>query len=193
MDMDADDPLLTEVRVRATDPSLRTDVKVLPPPPLPPPALPERIAAMEALLGRPLHPLLRRVYAEIADGGFGPGHGLSSLASATEGWGAEAWPAWLLPLWDWGCAMWSCLDVTSSEGTIVTHDGADGATVTDFTLRSWLRAWANGVDLWKEIYDDTGREIPTVNPFTREPMRIKEPARARGRKIGGSSPGPVSR
>jgi SMI1 / KNR4 family (SUKH-1) len=41
-----------------------------------PPASEEQLAATEAVLGFPLPPLLRTLYAEIANGGFGPGVGI---------------------------------------------------------------------------------------------------------------------
>ena len=76
--------------------------------PLPGPAAPEAIAAAEAALGVALPPALRRLYAEVADGGFGPGEGLLSLERVVTQWrelrtggqmpvGRE-WPASLLPV-----------------------------------------------------------------------------------------------
>ena len=41
-----------------------------------PPATPEQLAATEQALGFPLLPLLRTLYSELANGGFGPGYGL---------------------------------------------------------------------------------------------------------------------
>ncbi|WP_416486331.1 hypothetical protein [Streptomyces sp. CL12] len=41
---------------------------------LPAPVGGARIAQAEARLGFALHPLLRRLYREVADGGFGPGY-----------------------------------------------------------------------------------------------------------------------
>ncbi|MEU9339463.1 hypothetical protein AB0D49_41045 [Streptomyces sp. NPDC048290] len=38
---------------------------------LPPPASPEAVAELEAVVGHPMPPLLRRIYLEVADGGFG--------------------------------------------------------------------------------------------------------------------------
>jgi SMI1/KNR4 family protein SUKH-1 len=42
-----------------------------------PPASLEQLQATEAALGFPLPPLLRALYAEVANGGFGPGAGIS--------------------------------------------------------------------------------------------------------------------
>jgi hypothetical protein len=190
--MDADHALLSALRVRATNPETRVDaLDKLSAPALYGPAMPEVITATEADLGVSLHPLLRRLYGEVANGGFGPGYGLLSLGSPDGLHGDRSlssevrdggWPAGLLPLWNWGCAIWSCLDANSLDGTIVTHDDIEGPTVTDFTLRSWLRAWVDGVNLWEEIYESDGPEIVTINPFTRKPTVMKAPGRAKGKK-----------
>ena len=50
---------------------------------LPSPADPAAVVKAEAEPGFALPPALRRVYLEVADGGFGPGGGLMSLAGAT--------------------------------------------------------------------------------------------------------------
>ncbi len=42
-----------------------------------PPATEEQLQATEAALGLPLPPLLRTIYAEVANGGFGPGYGIT--------------------------------------------------------------------------------------------------------------------
>ena len=44
--------------------------------PLPAPATPEQLSEAERRLGVELPPLLRRLYLEVANGGFGPGSGL---------------------------------------------------------------------------------------------------------------------
>jgi hypothetical protein len=190
--MNADEDLLSALRARVADPETRRDSKTLAKPPLYPPATRETIAMAEAELGFPLHPFLRRLYTEVANGGFGPGYGLAGLTGGhgdSEGeslvaryreFRAGGWPEHLLPLWDWGCAAWSCLDANSAEGTIVTHDDVEGATVTDFTIRSWLRAWVDGVNLWEEIYED--KEAIVMNPFTRQPTVTKIRGRAKGKK-----------
>jgi len=134
-----------------------------------------------------MHPFLRRLYLEVANGGFGPGYGLLSLEDNRESlawvyqeFRAGGWPEGLLPLWDWGCAAWSCLDGDSHAGLIVTHDDVEGPTETSFTIRSWLGAWVNGVDLWREIYEDKPATI--INPFTKKPMTTTVRGRAKGKR-----------
>jgi hypothetical protein len=189
--MNADDELLDDLKARTVDPSHRKDVTVESFVPLAPPVTPETIAATESEIGFALHPLLVRVYTEVANGGFGPGYGLLPLSVPGEPEertlssvyrefrGGGGWPEKLLPLWDWGGAAWSCLDGTSSEGIIVTHDDRVGPTETSFTLRSWLQSWVAGVDMGKEIYEDKERVI--TNPFTKKPVTMKVYGVAKGK------------
>jgi len=140
------------------------------------------LRAAEEKLGRELDPFLRRAYLEVADGGFGPGYGALpligdvSLFSIYESFRDGAWPADLLPVFSWGDAIWSCVD---SAGRIVTHDDVDGPTLTAFDVRTWLRMWIDGIDLWTEIYDDVEAEI--TNPFTRQPIATKARGKVKGR------------
>jgi hypothetical protein len=101
--------------------------------------------------------------------------GSESVVSTYEKLRLGSWPEKLIPVWDWGGAAWSCVDV---DGQIVTHDES-GPTLTAFTTRTWLSAWVGGVDLWKEIYDD--RDATIVNPFTRKPIATKVRGTAKGR------------
>lgn len=86
------------------------------------------------------------------------------------------WPPQLLPLWDWGDTMWSCVDV--AEGfAVVTHDGS-GATRTTFTLQSFLGGWLDGMDLFAALYEI--EDAVMSNPFTGKPI----PRRKVGKAIG---------
>jgi SMI1 / KNR4 family (SUKH-1) len=181
-----DDELFDLIRARIADPKRRIDVAPNRRPPLYAPATTAALANAERDLGLALPPLLRALYSKIANGGFGPGYGMLGIE---EGYTLNGktivvlyhefrsygepytWPEGLLPLWEWGCAVWSCLDARSPAGTIVTHDDVDGATETVFTLRSWLGAWARGTDMWKEIYQD--KDATIINPFTKKPVSTK--------------------
>jgi hypothetical protein len=50
-------------------------------PGLHPPASSEALAAAEVMLGFHLSALLRRIYEDVADGGFGPAYGIFPIAS----------------------------------------------------------------------------------------------------------------
>jgi hypothetical protein len=149
--------LLDELRRRAADPSRvrdRNDFYVIqdcflipaegPPAPPPPRASPDQIAASEQLLGFPLPPALQQLYGQVANGGFGPGHGLLGLVGgATDVFGQTAvetyrvlrtpwagetssWPEGLLPICDWGEAGdrdgMSCVDCFDAALPIVRHE-----------------------------------------------------------------------
>ncbi len=188
-EMPDDDELLAALRRRASERATRIDSDDAPPP-LPPVAVPDLVSLVEGKLGMALHPFLRRVYTEVANGGFGPGYGLRVLSllpddaslvhiyeSFREG---GSWPQGVLPLWDWGDAAWSCIDNASLEGTIITHDDVEGAIETEYHIRSWLRAWVGGVNLWEHIYED--KEVTVTNPFTKKPMLTKVRGFARGKR-----------
>jgi hypothetical protein len=99
--------------------------------PLPPlrPAPTAAVEEAEALAGVPLPPLLRRLYLEVGNGGFGPGYGvlglrgghtvhngeiaLNSLKRSYE-WPADG-PAAPMLLCDWGCAITSTVDLADGQ------------------------------------------------------------------------------
>ncbi len=144
------------------------------------PASAEAIEEAEKSLDFALPPLLKRVLLEIGNGGFGPGHGLlgvrggatdehgSSLVDLYDGLSAAnpedrgwSWPKHLVPICPWGDSTYSCVDCSRPEAQVVTFDangyrpGADLARLLepqDLTLDAWLRAWAEGVDLWSWMF-----------------------------------------
>jgi hypothetical protein len=124
-------------RVDAMAAGLSTDNAAELPSPAPGAALEEA----EARLGFPLPAPLRRVYSEVANGGFGPGGGLLSVERAVAAyvemtsnpWGPQqAWPSELLPIQaiDPG---YVAIDVKT--GRIVDWDPEE------LTERSGERAW----------------------------------------------------
>ncbi len=100
----------------------------------------EQVAASEASLGFPLPALLRQLFMEVGNGGFGPGAGLLGLPIGEEAGGSEEasavgryaalrrrkvaalWPKGLLPLCDWGHGILSCVDCTWPEAPVVRVD-----------------------------------------------------------------------
>jgi hypothetical protein len=99
-----------------------------PPGTLPPPAAPEAVAHLEATVGHPMPPLLKRIYLEVADGGFGRWGGALSLTEdrddppvpeAYEAWRegyGPGYPRAVVPLLTWGCAIWSLVDYSTPDG-----------------------------------------------------------------------------
>jgi len=149
------------------------------------------IARTEDELGFALPRLLRRIYTEVADGGFGPAYGLFPINRRPGGPGqdeslVEAWktlsepplPSGLLPICEWGCAIWSFLDCRTERGHVITG-GEVPFTDTGRDLRSWFAAWLSGVDLDKEMFEPGARRA-SVNPFTKEPLVLVARGRPRG-------------
>jgi hypothetical protein len=116
------------------------------------------IANDEKRLGFPLPPLMKRIYVEIGNGGFGPGYGLIGLTNGVPDdsgntapdiygqlRGADRddpnwrWPQALLPICHWGCAILSCVDCTDSSFRMRIFDPnptfPTGALILEFCRR----------------------------------------------------------
>lgn len=95
-------------------------------------ASPDAVTAAERALGRPLPPFVRRLYLEIADGGFGPGAGLLPLSEVIRqyrelrreppGPPGLPWPETLVPLVE-ESGSYECVD--AAEGRVVSFDGEE--------------------------------------------------------------------
>lgn len=131
--------------------------------------------AVEDKLDVVLPRLLRRLYLEVGDGGFGPGvGGMMQCSKLIQD------PPGLVWICDWGCAQWSCLDCRTADGPIVTVAGDYPPTETEHTLRTWLRAWLDGVDLEREMFHP-GPKRTVTNPFTKKPIETEGQGKPRGR------------
>jgi len=71
--------LVHALRERSHDPRRRADAVLDPAQALPPPVSAEQLARAGVLLGFALPALLRSLYLEVGNGGFGPGYGLARL------------------------------------------------------------------------------------------------------------------
>jgi hypothetical protein len=131
-----------------------------------------QIRSAECKIGFGIPGPLRRIYAEVGDGAFGPGYGFYSLANGTEDFPDEnvvrlyttfrqgdpedpgfSWPYMLLPIVDWGCAIRSCVDCSTPSLPIVRHDPNLDAQrqfqPEGWHFEEWLQAWLQGYDLWR--------------------------------------------
>lgn len=129
----------------------------------------------ERALGFPLPELLRAMYRKVGNGGFGPGYGIlgtrggytldgCSLESCYQGMfcfeqenAAWHWPERLVPLANYGCGMWSCVDCQYKRLPMILWDpnnldseleGADARLnwgnafwSQGRSLRTWLQDW----------------------------------------------------
>ncbi|MEO7590567.1 MAG: SMI1/KNR4 family protein [Byssovorax sp.] len=175
--------LVTAVRKRAEDRSKRTDNVDRDCPELGPLASPEVVLAAERAMGCALNPLHRQLFAEVANGGFGPGFGLVGLPGGTlDGEGRSLvdlreilWldaytplPHPVVPLCEWGCGIWSCLD--GETGAVLTMDEY-GLKDIGQMFPAWLEDWVSGVSLMSRMIVHEERTI--INPFTKQPMKAK--------------------
>ena len=125
------------------------------------PATAAAIEDAEASLGVALPPLLRRLYVEIGNGGFGPGYGVLGLVGgATDSRGHSAidlhrrWPTEttevLLPICHWGCGIYSLIECAPDPGRMWGCDpnadsGGDGPLRdAELDFHGWLTLWVEG-------------------------------------------------
>jgi SMI1/KNR4 family protein SUKH-1 len=129
---------------------------------LPGPADPGSLEALEAALGAALPPFLRRVYLEVADGGFGPGGGLLGVSATGAAYArmrtgdelprGRVWPDALLPVVERDPGFY-CVDCSSVEGQVVDWDpeglgesSGEKAFARSFaqeapSVEAWLERW----------------------------------------------------
>jgi hypothetical protein len=175
--------LIAEVKRLASDPKRRTtmvqkfpsDLRLPkfchthPLDPLPQSATWEAVRAVEERLGFRLPVLLGKLWAEVANGGFGPGYGLvgieggyaldptrltlpelyfSMLDSYWEPVLDGPWPEKLVPICHWGCGHESLIDCSTIEGQIVDFPEGSDLRPKGVTFARWMEDWVNGVELW---------------------------------------------
>lgn len=192
--------LLEAIRARAADPQLRTDMTAQGGGFSSATLDDAAIRQAELRLGFSVPSILRAAYHEIGNGGFGPGYGLLPLMpkGATpnvenvvetyldlKGGDPEdpvwRWPDKLLPFCEWGCAIRSCVDCSSSVGIVVTFDPnarRDGAQMavsfatTHASLEAWFQDWIDGTPIWDLMFEPDPDAVEILNPFTRKPISI---------------------
>jgi len=174
------DELIARVARRARDQRTQTDMGSVSVPIIGPRLTDSAAATSENLLGFAVPDLLKAVYRQVGNGGFGPGYGLIGLIGGAEddrgrnavqlyelysssdpedpGW---KWPEALLPICHWGCAIYSCIECKTDGFPIVVFDPNmhDESWLRCFlaqqrNLESWLSAWADGLKLWNEMYGE---------------------------------------
>jgi hypothetical protein len=130
----------------------------------------EAVLEVEEAIGCPLPPLLRRLFLEVANGGFGPHRGILGVRGDQPGAHHDAGddlldayrgsrsgpgphvPRQMLWLFDWGCCIWSLVDCSRPEGQMWVWDphGAEDPSPANslfrqaMTFTEWLAAWLQG-------------------------------------------------
>ena len=147
------------------------------------PSEPPDFASDERRLGFALPPLMKPIYQEVGNGGFGPGYGLIGLTNGVPDETGKTgpatyelfrgsstdepnwnWPEGMLPVCHWGCAIYSCVDCADPNFRMRifdpnVHDGddwADSFFEESSSFKTWITAWASGVDLWNAMYGAEG-------------------------------------
>ena len=175
--------LISKIRERIADPLRAVDSAawVEPMPTVAAPATVAEIESAEAALGFAIPQLLRRLYIEVANGGFGPAYGLEGVPRIPRLEGsadivalyqqfltpdpdnpAWLWPHGLVPLIGGGCLYLECVYFTEPPHAVVLFDGGkvdlsksvnDVLTPVSPSLEHRLIAWLDGVDLTTTLPD----------------------------------------
>lgn len=127
----------------------------------------QELAEAERILGFALPTEVRRLYGEVANGGFGPEYFLFPLmgegSTAVTEYGtlrespSEFWPRGVLPILDWGCGMYGAVDCLRPDAPVLlfdpnadTGDAADAWFQDSPSLTQWLVSWLDGTGWWEE-------------------------------------------
>jgi hypothetical protein len=173
------DALIARIKARVADPLRAVDAAawVCPMPTVAPCATMAEVDAAEAALGFAIPQLLRRLYLEVGNGGFGPNYGLigvptiSSVPGAADilalyesyNWEpppehpAHLWPHGWVPLIGGGCLYMECVDFLRPPYAVALFDpgecDVERPVVESLrpiapSLEARLEAWLAGKKAW---------------------------------------------
>ena len=159
------------------------DMQVCPPIRPHPPVSAAELVEAEERLGFGLPQLVRELYTQVADGGFGPGYGLVRLMAGDSltlvlsdrefqdqratGHPLCQWPDQFLKLCGWGCNYFSGIDCSRPSCPVLrfvpdrwVEDGdmSDVLVPESGSLEEWLGAWLGGERLWERVGRTTRRD-----------------------------------
>jgi hypothetical protein len=164
---------------------------------LPAPVGDVQVAQAESHLGFALHPLLARLYREVADGGFGPDYRLLPLLGPGSSVTGEyltrreasirvehpEWPEGVVPILTWGCGMYAGVDCLNDDGPVLLfepnpHGGGswDECWFLDAAgLAAWLETWLAGTGWFEEDACD-GDDVVEPQPWEQAASRLSSGA-----------------
>jgi hypothetical protein len=152
-----------------------------------PPASEDAVRFAEASLGLNIPQLLRLIYLNVGNGGFGPGYGIigvggghaSNLGTLVETYdqikkGADylgiTWSARLLPFCEWGCNIFSCVDCGDTDYQMFQSDECR-VYAQNYNLEKFFEMWLTDVDIFA-VSSSSGKSAQITNPFTRKKVRV---------------------
>lgn len=144
-ELHSDDSLIAQIRERIAGKEV------------PPPASAEQLGRAESILGVRFPALLRRLLTEVANGGFGPGHGILGVEGITETSitmrfdpndpdvpdDVDSVPQGVVWLYDWGDAMFSLLDCRIEPGLMLDYNEGELRS-PGLSLAQWFQSWLDG-------------------------------------------------
>ncbi len=170
----SDQALIRQLQQRNADRNSATDGGIHARKPFPPLAAKD-LRAAERAVGFKFPELVRSIYLEVGNGGFGPEYGIVGTKGGAklDGCSLEScyrdmlkleehhavwrWPQRLLPLANYGCSMWSCVDCEYKRLPMILWDpnnldselDADDARLNwgnsfwdqSASLNTWLNRW----------------------------------------------------
>jgi hypothetical protein len=172
MSVDNLDCLIDHINARVGDPLLAVEAAtwVEPMPMVGLPATEEQARDSERALGFPIPLLLRRLYLEVANGGFGPKYGVESTEMIVKLYERYShinptepnwqWPHGLVPLISGGCLYFECVYFTIPPHAVVLFDGNDydrdkplvySLRSISPSLESRLEAWLANINPWPKV------------------------------------------
>src|SRR5215475_11641687 len=86
----------------------------------------------------------------------------------------------VVPLCDWGCGIWSCVDC---ETGAILSISEFGLRELDQSLHSWFEDWTYGANLWKRMA--AVDEIALQHPRTRQWVTVEAVTGMRGKMWSG--------
>jgi hypothetical protein len=186
----SDDEIVEGIRAR-----MKSDLSL----PCVAPASESALEATESALRFALPTILRRVYAEVSNGAFGPGE---HVLGVRDGYRYDSthtgpidreyqrlrsafpsWPPGLLPLCDLELNQWVCVATSDAREPIVLFERG-ALTTTDMTIAEFLGGWARGQDLFEALHERIRIEHTGINPFTKATQTVTHTEiRPRGRAM----------
>ncbi|WP_326655968.1 SMI1/KNR4 family protein [Streptomyces anthocyanicus] len=131
---------------------------------LPAPVGPDVIEEVEEAIGFPLPSLLKRLYLEAANGGFGPEEGILGapggewngdwsdiidIHNAIQDDEDDTTPPYFVWIYEWGCGIWSLIDCRDPSGPMWAWDPNDGienaAFSTGMNFTQWMTRALSGI------------------------------------------------